>query len=138
MSTKCRHAPYLLEPDTTLRLLLPLLIHYIALVLAAYLILLVGLLRFFGLFLLGCFKTFLCTFLQPRKFLRPVTALFPLICDTLFYTRLSSLLHYLFLPRCCLRCFFSTHLLELLALFRRQHSRRNSCWPSFSVCFLCP
>ena len=28
-----RHAPYLLEPDTTLRLLLPLLIHYIALVL---------------------------------------------------------------------------------------------------------
>ena len=32
VSTFCRHAPYLLEPDTTLRLLLPLLIHYIALV----------------------------------------------------------------------------------------------------------
>ena len=35
VSTFCRHTPYLLEPDTTLRLLLPLLIHYIALVLAA-------------------------------------------------------------------------------------------------------
>lgn len=35
VSKFCRHAPYLLEPDTTLRLLLPLLIHYIALVLAA-------------------------------------------------------------------------------------------------------
>ena len=127
--------PYLLELDPALSLL-PVLVHHVPLLLALQFVLLpLVLLRASGLLLFRCFKTFLCLLFKACKFPRPVTALLPLVCDALFHAWVRAL-HGFLLIRCWLRCFFSTHFLELFALFRGQHSRRNPWWPPFLACFL--
>lgn len=127
--------PYLLELDPALSLL-RLLVHHVPLLLALQLVLLpLGLLRASGLLLFRCFKTFLCLGFKACEFPRPVTALLPLVCNALFHAWVRAL-HGFLLIRCWLRCFFSTHFLELFALLRGQHSRRNPWWPPFLACFL--
>ncbi len=129
------YTPLSLELDPALSLL-PLLVHHVPLVLALQLVLLpLWLLRASGLLLFRCFKTFLCLLFKACEFPRPVTALLPLVCNALFHTWVRAL-HGFLLIRCWLRCFFSTHFLELFALLRGQHSRCNPWWPPFLACFL--